>query len=307
MCAPAIAAWLLAHVLVAFGPPGGPGALRCVDEAGPALGVVCPPAGEDTLGAALARFQRRHGRSLDEASGRLDERTWRYLRMVHDSLRAPDDPCLGTSPPRAGELRSCELRWPGASAEQMAFMRDVYESHVRSSRGRRPPVLATDDDVAEIEAGATARRDVADAARRLLAAARAAASPGGDLGIVTGYRSAPFQLEIWEYHFPQRYADSAKARGRAPGGAHGPAAATLLASRFSSRTAAPGFSLHQRGQAIDLRCVEPGGAELGATGSFRARWKRSWCWRWLGNHGASHGFHLNEDIDEPWHWEYRER
>ncbi len=297
-----------------------------------ALGVDCVPAAPSfdvALAQAVARFQRRYGRFEDDVTGQLNARTERVLRMVHPALRAADHPCgAGASVGSAHgpvSLPPCLLRWQGASAEQRAFMHLVYDV-ARKRAARRRAFVAAADEVAVIERGPCpgkpstvepgcsktqwAQRAAAGAARRLLVAARTHFAADGkrhgqrNLMVFTGYRSAPFQLEIWEYHFPTRYRATRAARARARGGPHGPAAALLLAQHFAVRTAPPGHSLHNRGLAIDFGCVTRAGAWIGSTGSFTKAWKKSYCFRWLKSHAAGFGFRPNEKIDEPWHWEF---
>lgn len=290
-----------------------------------ALGVTCPPDAPNhraEVAQAVARFQRRFGRFADEITGVVDARTKRTLGMIHPALRPPDHPCGATD---EVPLPPCLLRWEGATAEQRAFMHRVYRIARERAAKRRDFVLAADE-VAIIERGpcpeapedreegcartSWAQRDAAASARRLLTAARAHFDADRqthglrDLMVVTGYRSATFQLEIWEYHFPNRYRATARARARARGGPHGEAAALLLAQHFAARTAAPGFSLHGRGLALDFGCVRRDGRFVGSTGRFANTWKRTHCFRWLEAHASRYGFRLNPNIDEPWHWEW---
>jgi hypothetical protein len=295
-----------------------------------ALAVDCAEGAagfEVALAQAIARFQRRFGRYADEVTGLVDARTRRQLEMIHPALRAADHPCAG-EPAAAGPaiaLPACLLRWPGASAEQLEFMQRVYDEAQARAAARRSFSMAADDvDVIEhgpcpgrpdgIEPGCRrthlAAPDAARAGRRLLEAARGHFSADRkahgqrDLIVYTGYRSAAFQLEIWEYRFPERYRATQAARARLPGGPHGRRAAQHLAAYYAARTAPPGFSLHGRGLAIDFGCVTKEGDWIGSNGSFVRAWKSSYCFRWLSANAGRFGFQLNPNIDEPWHWEY---
>ena len=293
-----------------------------------ALGVVTPPPCFDVaLVQAIATFQRRFGRFEDEVTGVVNMRTNRYMQMVHEELRPPDHRCDGRpeDPPASRGLPACLLYWRGATKQQTAFMRQVYEIAQKRAARARPFVLAADAvDIIErgpcpgkpstLEPGCTrahwAQRDAALAARRLLEAFRkdldADRKQHGERNMLvyTGYRSSLFQLEIWEHHFPGRYKATAKARARSRGGEHGKAAALLLAQYFGARTAPPGYSLHGRGIAIDFGCITRDGAWIGSNGSFAKAWKKSFCFRWMKSHAKRFGFRLNESIDEPWHWEF---
>lgn len=297
-------------------------------EVAAALGVTASPLCFDiALVQAIAQFQRRYGRFEDEVTGQLTMRTNRYLQMVHESLRPADHRCANRppDPPASRGLPSCLLYWSGSTPEQTAFMRQVYEVAQKRAAFTRPFVLAAEE-VDVIEHGPCpgkpstvepdcrrshwAEGDAARAGRELLTAARATFD--GDrklhgqrnLMVYTGYRSAPFQLEIWEYHFPGRYRETAKARARSPGGPHGAAAALLLAQYYGARTAPPGYSLHGRGIAIDFGCVTRAGDWIGSNGSFVKAWKKSYCFQWMNDNANKFGFRLNESIDEPWHWEF---
>ena len=92
-----------------------------------------------------------------------------------------------------------------------------------------------------------------------------------------------------------------------PGGEFGPDAAALLRDYIGVRVAAPGFSNHQGGIAVDfaLRLKPAAGAGATGLGPSTAQadpWKESWFWRWLGRRAGGFGFVAY--LPEPWHWEY---
>src|SRR5262249_31022582 len=90
------------------------------------------------------------------------------------------------------------------------------------------------------------------------------------------------------------------------GGELGAAAAALLARYIAQRLAAPGFSLHNNGLAVDLGTVQ-NGRSMGADTheANRRNWRASWFFRWLSENAARFSFYQNTAIDEPWHWEFR--
>lgn len=369
------------------------------------LGVPCTsnqPGYLQAVASAIARFQWRTLPFTHEADGKLDDRTRRFLAMVHPSLRDEKHPCrrvvrpppsrplsseqvdramdaraadglseawvrelqrcLGASPsgtldrdttqrlaawqrlvrvvqpavrvhgrvdgptlealrrafPRLankdpkdtdpeGFLPACVLAWPQASGEQRVFMERVYEAQ-RVWAAQRRRFVGIVVDAQPIEAGSTASEKAARGAKAMLRAARASdANPRhrGDLKVVFGYRSAPMQVVLWEYHFPARYEATSKRRSGLPGGAHGDAAVVEMATEYAARTASPGYSLHSRGVALDLACVTPQGKTIGPTGRFLAAWGTSWCFSWLREHAREFGFYQNPRINEPWHWEHR--
>ena len=71
------------------------------------------------------------------------------------------------------------------------------------------------------------------------------------------------------------------------------------------RIAAPGFSNHQGGIALDLWQDRTKGDEIGndSDDPARCRWRQSWFHGWLRTHAAAYGF--QPIATEEWHWEYR--
>ncbi|HEV2772832.1 MAG TPA: M15 family metallopeptidase [Thermoleophilaceae bacterium] len=223
----------------------------------------------------------------------------------------PPAPAVPKGPPP-----SFSLRWDGASPEQLAFMRRVYDTHVRrSARGRAFVASVPDAELAEIERGQRARRAAAEACKQLLGAARAALSAQQAAGnakalaaegisVVSAYRSVSHQFSNWQSNFPRYYRETKAPRTAAPGGEHGEQAAELLSRHIGSLLAAPGYSLHNNGLAIDFGTHDSGMA-LGASSGQRRPWRASWLWEWMVANANRYGFFQNTSIDEPWHWEYR--
>ena len=121
-----------------------------------------------------------------------------------------------------------------------------------------------------------------DAARAWLGMRAAALRDGVVLEAISGYRSHDYQLGIFE-------------RKRARG---------LAIDDILAVNAAPGFSEHHSGQALDIGT--PG--EPPAEESFEA----SPAHAWLQQHASSHGFGMSYPRDnphgitfEPWHWRYQ--
>lgn len=121
----------------------------------------------------------------------------------------------------------------------------------------------------------------AGAARAWLAMRRAAAGDGVALDAISGYRSHDYQLGIFERK---------QARG-------------LSIGEILAVNAAPGFSEHHAGTALDIGT--PG--EPPAEESFEA----TPAFDWLRRHAGRHGFAMSYPRDnphgivyEPWHWRY---
>jgi D-alanyl-D-alanine carboxypeptidase-like protein len=124
--------------------------------------------------------------------------------------------------------------------------------------------------------------------------------------IRSAYRSATEQFANWQRAFPRYYTETRNMRTGLNGGEHGAEAVRYFASYIGKRLAAPGYSLHNNGLAVDFTTVESG-HELGPSSSQKSLgdWKLSWLWQWLGGNAATYGFFQNTSINEPWHWEYR--
>ena len=234
--------------------------------------------------------------------------------------------------PALDEIRDTEdvgvPPWTG-SPDQRAFRDRVLEAHLARSREREgapqrdlaPDELERVPGSAVCTAHATAR-----AAGRLLAAANAGlstAQQAGDpdaqhtlrLTVNSGYRSSQEQRALWLGYFSDEdgyYNSTRAARGKLPDGPHSQqAVAYLLTSLRDSgfglggRIAAPGYSNHQGGIAVDFHQERVRGYPVRnkSDRESRARWRATWFHHWLRDNAAGYGFH---PIDtEEWHWEYR--
>ena len=122
------------------------------------------------------------------------------------------------------------------------------------------------------------RIDAARAWRRMRDAARA---DGIALEAISGYRSHAYQLGIFERKL---------ARG-------------LTVEEILSVNAAPGFSEHHSGLALDIGSVDEPPAE--------ASFERTPAFAWLREHAGGYGFSMSYPRDnphgivyEPWHWRF---
>lgn len=236
-------------------------------------------------------------------------------RLVRPALQSVAATAPAASPTRAAvsgaTLSSDLLQWPEApSPEALAFMRAVYDRHAARSKARGG-TFVTDlprDALAPIE-GRWARKDAAEAARALLADARVALAAEGladtiRIGIVSAYRPATRQFEIWQGRtldgkptkggFPYYYGE-AIASGIVRADDFSPAAADKVAAYLGGYIASPGYSNHQDGLAFDF-----GTAEAGK--SLRALGWKSWFRKWLEQNAARQ--HFAPLATEAWHWTY---
>jgi len=230
----------------------------------------------------------------------------------------PDPGSDEAESPASTSLPSDRLQWVRATPEQQEFMREVYDRQVRNASDARSfvadiPALERE----AIEAGQTLRKPAAGACRSLLTEARARLSDEKVSGstharsvtairVVSGYRPASRQFANWQRNFPRYYEETRQRREALTSGEHGAAAVGLLASYIGRRLAAPGFSYHNDGLAVDFGTTEAG-IDLGASTSAASirSWKTSWLFAWLGSNAGRFHFYQNTRIQEPWHWEYR--
>jgi hypothetical protein len=221
---------------------------------------------------------------------------------------------LATGPPPAHGLV-----WPRATEEQRAFMRRVYQQHVARSarRGRFVPSVPKNE-LGPVEYGQQMRKPAAASCVALLAHARAtlagdkakgnaAALKVKEFGARSGYRAVESQFNGWQSAFRNKYyPETQDVRAKLSGGPHGKAAVDYMVGYVGKRIAAPGYSLHNSGLAMDFFTKE-GRLSLGPNTSARsvAAWKGTWLFDWLSRNAGAHHFFQNTSIDEPWHWEYR--
>jgi D-alanyl-D-alanine carboxypeptidase len=123
-----------------------------------------------------------------------------------------------------------------------------------------------------------------EAGEALLAMRRAAAAEGIDLAVLSGYRDAELQRELF-FDVKSERNQSAAQRARV--------------------SAPPGFSEHSTGYAVDLGDAARPGTHLSP--SFDG----TPAFRWLAENAARHHFHLSfpegnaQGVNyEPWHWRY---
>ena len=96
-------------------------------------------------------------------------------------------------------------------------------------------------------------------------------------------------------------------RAKLRGGPHGDEAIDRLARYIRKKKAAPGFSNHSNGNAVDFTTTE-GKATLGADSSdvSRAAWRKSWFHRWLAEERNGAAFSFKPLSTEEWHWDFKE-
>jgi hypothetical protein len=305
------------------------------------------PLGETSLGVWAAQLPFAPAVITLEVPGyavRRGGRNWRpFLPAVRRFLRlaaaapapSPAPAPVPAPPARSGGSGAVLRRVPLTEADlsrrrgiPFAFMQEVYRrqvalwtaagaSYTHEVPGRDRVSLASGDVITG--RSVSVHRDIATAVRNLLrdartdlAAAGSAASGVTGLAVRSGYRSATDQFSIWEREFPRYYRDTATARAALSGGAHGSAAAQLLAEYVNQRVFSPGYSPHQRGRTIDFsyqsatEWPRAGShwAEADSSATGIATWSASWFYGWLRGNAGRYGFAENPAIREPWHWEW---
>lgn len=145
---------------------------------------------------------------------------------------------------------------------------------------------------------------------RMVAEARAhlaKADPKGAIELGSGYRAYEEQLKQWPIKLKMYFLRHKQTlAAHLKNNAYTDDAVCALRETASGLYAFPGYSNHQSGRAIDFR------TRVGASGPLlvantKEDAKRAWCqtplYLWLIVHARAHGF-VQDDIDEPWHWEY---
>ncbi len=209
------------------------------------------------------------------------------------------------------DISSSQVDWPGAEEEQVEFMRKVYDVNHKWSSDHGTFVADLPDTALGIVEGKQLKKEAATACNDLLTAVRKDIKSAGvkvTAGISSAYRSASKQLSLWQSYFPDYYKETATYREGLPGGSHGEKAIAYLARYIRPKVAIPGYSNHQNGIAVDLLNVEDDKKVLNRTKSpYPDKWRESWLWDWLTIHANHYGFYQNTNINEPWHWEFKQK
>jgi subtilisin family serine protease/LAS superfamily LD-carboxypeptidase LdcB len=208
-------------------------------------------------------------------------------------------------------IPSSGLNWPGATTDQINFMRSVYDFNLRRSSSRGTFINDVPrNELGTVEGRYKLRTQAVAPAQQMLQAMRQAILAAGvnsNVQLTSAYRSASHQFRLWNRYFISRYyAETRSHRQSLTGGEHGSAAMRYLASHIRGRIATPGFSNHNKGLAIDISNTENGRSYRNSTRAIHTNaWRTTWIWRWLTANAATYNFYQNTRINEPWHWEYR--
>jgi LAS superfamily LD-carboxypeptidase LdcB len=216
--------------------------------------------------------------------------------------------------------------WTG-SPDQVAFRDRVLAAHLAQSKrtkgqpfpDRRPDELRHIPGTEKVYT----LPETADAAGRLIAAANTAlaeARAHGDqdalrtkrITATSGYRSSTWQRRRWLELFTKYYNQSRATRATLPGGPHSKAALAYMLRRkvdggfgVPGRIAAPGYSNHENGIAVDLYQIRTPNLPNSTADTDRAKWRATWFYKWLTDERNGLRFGFKQLATEEWHWEFQ--
>lgn len=203
---------------------------------------------------------------------------------------------------------------PPGEAAHNDFMRKVHDAQVkRAIEGGRDffPGLP-EDQLGTVESRYKMRRDAAGQCGLMLKEARAdlkrqqeegvrEALEVSDISVYSAYRSFERDKAAWVNAFNKHFKATKSERARLEGGEYGDKAVALMVSVMRKFKAAPGFSRHTSGVAVDFQTTE-GNVTLDADSNQNVRWKKSWLHKWLVKNAKRYKF--KPLATEAWHWDY---
>jgi hypothetical protein len=203
-----------------------------------------------------------------------------------------------------------------ATADAQAdFRRRVYEAQVKRAleEGRRRYLGLGANQLGVVEGEFRLRKDAAERCRLLLERAKSdlkrekergnpEALRVSSFGVYSAYRSVEHDEAAWRGAFNKHLRKTKDVRTRLRGGEYGDAALEMMVIIMRRYKAAPGFSKHTGGTAVDFMTVEDG-VRLTANSDQQAPWKRTWLHKWLVQNADR--FSFNPLHTEAWHWDYR--
>jgi LAS superfamily LD-carboxypeptidase LdcB len=133
------------------------------------------------------------------------------------------------------------------------------------------------------------------------------------IGLTSAYRSFEYDSALWHNYYHQKYYRLNHAKlaqiPRSQGGFHGWKAVEVMVDFIAPVKAAPGYSNHTNGIAVDFSTNEGGITLTAETGKSKhglnkhnERWEKSWFYKWLEGHKAEYG--IERIPTEAWHWEF---
>lgn len=246
-------------------------------------------------------------------------------------------------PPLINEFSDDYQQFEGAVlAKHLEYATYGRPGH-RRKHPRPPAPTIPESELQVVEDGFKLRKDAAEKCKKLLAEARADLKKEQDefhkkskeqqqalekeakakgevvvtkvhsIGLTSGYRGFEHDSKLWHAYYHKKYYRLNHAQlsriSYSEGGIHGWKAVETMVNYIAPRKAAPGYSNHSHGIAVDF-FTEEGGVQLTAeTGKsnkdlkrHNQRWEKSWFYKWLELHKRDYG--VERIPSEAWHWEF---
>jgi hypothetical protein len=193
--------------------------------------------------------------------------------------------------------------------KELVLRRQIARAEARG-KTHFPPVA--ESDLETVEGVYRMRNAAAQSCKRLLTDARAAleaAQARGDslarktrsIGVCSAYRDHDYDAKQWHSTFKKHY-DKMIKLGTFAGNEHGVPAQQHMYSTMVPKKAAPGFSNHSNGNAVDF-ATRHGGINHVADTDQRQKWRQTWLYGWLVQNAANYKF--KQLPSEEWHWDYQ--
>ena len=213
--------------------------------------------------------------------------------------------------------------------EFLSFEQRVLDAHLARAliRKHHPDAPIPEGELDKVEGRFELRREAAKRCRDLLAKARADLASAQaqktaealavkNFGLTSAYRSKAYDEALWRGYFRAKYYSINASRSGGFIHGTGPTNRLLdqIAEEFvdyiSPRKAAPGFSNHTNGTAVDFYTVEHGknyhaetGGKKEALAAINRAYEQTWLYHWLDTHQDN--FKMERIKTEAWHWEFK--
>jgi hypothetical protein len=188
------------------------------------------------------------------------------------------------------------------------FSDGVAYGRLSCFEGKESALVKDDEGIGRLSkhgGGKFLRTDVVESFKKLLQDARAACKAAKHdstryVQVAVGYRDALYDLHLWEESFDGFYKANKASLHTGPNGQFDEKAVKTLVKAISPFKAAPGFSNHTQGIAVDFLTVDDKGT-LKISHKQEKRWEQSWLYKWLHDHKSETGW--DRIPTEAWHWE----
>jgi hypothetical protein len=214
-----------------------------------------------------------------------------------------------------------------AQGEFADFQERVLRTHIMRAEQRRGKASAeiAASDLETVEGRFKLRTAAAQRCRNLLAEARADLEkdkdrgnvpPDTNFGLTSAYRGPEYDKALWLHYFQTKYyrIKIAKFKGKFYAGEASlerivQKVAEDMVAYIAPRKAAPGYSNHTNGIAVDLWTIEGGSKHVPESGKsdgglalVNQAYEETWLHDWLLAHRTD--YNINRIPSEAWHWEF---